>query len=228
MQKTCLIILCISIFLCLAPVSECQTRYGGELPDSILIAVNSRNNILYTGIDNEIWVDYSGLGEYNKYILIVNNGIVFPYDNNYIAMPERTGKARFLLFGINGLDSTLIGYTYFQVNNIPEPMLVIDSVLVKENDMVNKQHFLNSESLDIFISDDIIGAENWFKILEFTLGYVYGGYYVEHTNKSNKISRKTKQIIYTIGPSKEIIIKPIVEGEGNLIKELPIFRLTLY
>jgi hypothetical protein len=228
MQKPCLTLLSGALFLCLAHISECQTRYGGELGVSILTAVNSRNNILYAGIDNEICVDYSGLGDDIEYVLTVNNGIVFPESPDYIAIPDRSGKARFLVFGIKGTDTTLIGYRYFQVENIPEPLLVIDSLMVKENDMVSKQHFLNSDSLGIFISDDIVGAEDWFKIIKFTLGYVYGGYYVEHTNNTNKISRETKQIIYTIGPSKEIIIKPTVEGEGNLIKDLPIFRLTLY
>ncbi len=228
MQKPCLAILLGAFFLGLSRFSVCQTRYGGELCDSILTAVNSRNNILYAGIDNEIYMDYSGLGDDIEYVLTVNNGIVFPESSNYVAIPDRSGKARFLVFGIKGNDTTLIGYRYFQVENIPEPLLVIDSLLVKENDMVSKQHFLNSDSLGIFISDDIIGAEDWFKIIKFTLGYVYGGYYLEHTNNTNKISRETKQIIYTIGPSKEIIIKPTVEGEGKLIIELPIFRLTLY
>ncbi len=228
MQKPCLTILLGVLFLGLPGISGCQTRYGGELGDSILTAVNSRSNILYTGIDNEIWVNYSGLGVYNEYLLTVNNGIAFPDSFRYISIPDRAGKARFLVFGIKGTDTTLIGYRYFLVENIPEPLLYIDSLLVKRNGMVSKQHFLNSDSLGIFISDDIVGAEDWFKIIKFTLGYIYGGYYVEHTNNTNKISRETKQIIYTIRPSKEIIIKPIVEGEGKLIKELPIFRLTLY
>ena len=228
MKKLCIKILLGALFLGFTPASMCQTRYGGELGDSILTAVNSRSNILYAGMDNEIYVDYSGLGIYTEYLLAVNNGVVFPDSTCYISIPDRAGKARFLVFGINGTDSTLIGYRYFQVENIPEPMLYIDSLLVKRDDMVSKQHILNSDSLGIFISDDIIGAESWYKTIRFTLGYVYGGYYVEYTNNTNMISREAKQIIYTIGPSMEIIIKPIVEGEGRLIKELPIFRLTLY
>jgi hypothetical protein len=228
MQKQGIKILLGALLLCLAPSAGSQTRYGGELGDSILTAVNSRNNILYTGIDNEIYVDYSGLGIYSEYLLTVNNGVLLPDGLCYILIPDRKGKARFLIFGINGTDTTLVGYRYFQVENIPEPQLYIDSLLVKRNDVVSKQHFLSSDSLGIFISDDIIGAEDWFRVVEFTIGYVYGGYYVEYTNNTNIISQETKQIIYTIGPSKEIIIKPIVEGEGSLIIELPIFRFTLY
>ena len=228
MRKYILPTLFIIFFLWLAHISECQTRYGGELGDSILTAVNSRNNILYAGIDNEISMDYSRLDMYIEYILTVNNGIVFPDIFDYIAIPGRPGKARFLVLGIDGRDTVLIGYRYFQVENVPEPLLIIDSLLLNENDTVSKQHFLNSDSLGIFISDDIMGSENWFRIVKFTLGYVYGGYYVEYTNNTNKISRETKQIIYSIGPAKEIIINPVVEGEGKLIKELPIFRLTLY
>ena len=117
MKKLCIKILLGALFLGFTPASMCQTRYGGELGDSILTAVNSRSNILYAGMDNEIYVDYSGLGIYTEYLLAVNNGVVFPDSTCYISIPDRAGKARFLVFGINGTDSTLIGYRYFQVDS---------------------------------------------------------------------------------------------------------------
>ncbi len=217
-----------SLFYSLPEISICQTRYGTELNDSIVVAIDSRNNILYSGIDNRLITDYSGFEENYEYILKVNNGIVFADSNYYITIPDRPGNARFLLLGLRDSDTVIIGYRYFKVKIVPDPMLVVDTLRLKEEDVISKNHFLNSDSLDIFISDDIIGSGDWFKIIKFTLGYVYGGYYLEHTNNTNIISRETKQIIYNIGPTKEIIIKPVVEGEGKLIKELPIFRLTLY
>ncbi len=212
----------------LSEISKCQTRYGNELSDSVFIAVDSRNNILYTGIDNYIENDFSKFEDGYEYIIKVNNGIVFPDSNNYVAIPDRPGNARFLVYGLQNGDTTLIGYKYFRVKNVPEPRLAVDTLRLKEEDTINKSHFLNSDSLNIFISEDIIGSENWFRIIKFTLGYVYGGYYVEHTNNTNVISQETKQIIFTIGPTKEIIIKPVVKATGKLTKELPIYRLTLY
>ncbi len=228
MLKSYMILFLVSLFLSLTEISKCQTRYGNELNDSVLVAIDSRNNILYTGIDNYIIADFSKFEENYEYIIKVNNGIVFSDSNYYVAIPDRPGDARFLVLGIRDNDTVLIGYRYFEVRNVPEPLLAIDTLRLKEEDVISKNHFLNSDSLDIFISDDIIGSETWFRIIKFTLGYLYGGYYVEHTNDTKIISRETKQIIYTIGPTKEIIIKPVVEGEGKLIKELPIFRLTLY
>ena len=217
-----------SLFFSHTEFTKCQTRYGNELNDSILIAIDSRNNILYSGIDNRIKTDFSKFEENYEYTLKVNNGIVFSDSNYYISIPDRPGDARFLLLGLRDNDTVLIGYRYFEVRNVPDPLHAIDTLRLQEEDVISKNHFLNSDSLDIFISDDIIGSGDWFRIIKFTLGYVYGGYYVEHTNNTNIISRETKKIIYTLGPAKEIIIKPVVEGEGKLIKELPIFRITLY
>ena len=228
MSKFYIIIFIGILFFSLTEISRCQTRYGNELNDSVLVAIDSRNNILYSGIDNRIITDYSEFDENYEYILQVNNGLVFPDSNYYISIPDRPGDARFLVLGLRNNDTVLIGYRYFEVRNVPDPLLAIDTLRLQEEDVISKNHFLNSDSIDIFISDDIIGSGNWFRIIKFTLGYLYGGYYVEHTNNTNIISRETKQIIYTIGPTKEIIIKPVVEGEGKLIKELPIFRLTLY
>ena len=228
MLKSCMIIILGSLFFGLTAISKCQTRYGNELSDSVFLAIDSRNNILYTGIDNFIKTDFSEFDENYEYILKVNNGLVFPDSNSYIAIPDRPGNARFLVFGLQDNDTVLIGYKYFEVKNVPEPLLAIDTLRLKEEDVINKNHFLNSDSLNIYISDDIIGSENWFKIVKFTLGYVYGGYYVEHTNNTNILSQETKQIIFTIGPTKEIIIKPVVKATGSLIRELPIYRLTLY
>lgn len=228
MSKSYIIIFIGSLFFSLTEISRCQTRYGNELNNSVLVAIDSRNNILYSGIDNRLITDYSKFDETYEYILQVNNGIVFPDSNCYISIPDRPGDARFLVLGLMDNDTVLIGYRYFEVRNVPDPLLAIDTLRLQEEDVISKNHFLNSDSLYIFISDDIIGSGNWFRIIKFTLGYLYGGYYVEHTNNTNIISRETKQIIYAIGPTKEIIIKPVVEGEGKLIKELPIFRLTLY
>ncbi len=228
MLKFYMIIFLGGILFSRAGISLCQTRYGNELSDSILRAVDSRNNILYTGIDNRIIADYSKFDQEKEYVLMVNNGKVFSDGIYQIAIPDRTGNARFLVLGIKEKDTVLIGYRYFEVRNIPEPLLAIDTLRLKEEDVINKNHIISSDSINIFISDDIIGSENWFKVLRFTLGYLYGGYYVEHTNNSNKITRETKEIIFSLGPTKEIIIKPVVEGEGELIMELPIYRLTLY
>lgn len=228
MQKFYAILFFCCLFFNLTEICRCQTRYGTELGANILTTVDSRNNILYTGIDNRIKADYSEFDVSYEYILKVNNGLVFPDSIWYISIPDRPGNARFLICGVRNSDTVLFGYRYFEVRNVPDPLLSVDTLRLKEEDVISKSHFLNCDSIYIFISDDIIGSEKWFKIIRFTLGYVYGGYYVEHTNNTNILSRETKEIILTIGPTKEIIIKPVVEGEGNLIKELPIYRLILY
>jgi hypothetical protein len=228
MTRVYQIIYLIVVFCCINQVSVSQTRYGEELGDSILLIENSRNDFLYVGIDNVIKINYPKLEGSDEYILKVNNGEVIADSIYYISIPKRQGKARFLLYKKENSDSILVGYKYFVVRNVPDPSLAFDNFRVTKGDTVRKSDLLNSEYINIYISSDIINSENWFKIKEFTLGYEYGSYYYEHTNNTNRISYETKQVINTLGPTKEIVIKPIVEGEGGLIKELPIYRLILF
>ncbi len=228
MSKICRIILLIVLLSGINQIILCQSRYGDELEDKALKAVNSKGGFLYVGMDNLIKINYSNPDEAGEYFITANNGKVFRDSLDFISIPVRTGKARVLLYRTEGYDSVLVGYKFFTVKNIPEPMLTFDDVKVKERDIISKRHLLDTKRLNIFISNDIIGSERWFRVIKYTFGYEYGGYYVEHTNESGEISIKTKQIINTLGPSREIIFKPVVAGEGQLILELPIYRLTLY
>jgi hypothetical protein len=209
-------------------ITICQSRYGDELDDRALRAVTSRGDFLYVGMDNIIKIYYSNPEDVLEYFITANNGILVRDSLDFLSIPVRKGRARFLLYKKDGSDSILLGYKFFFVKNIPKPMLTFDTVKVKERDMISKRHLLDTKKLNIFVSDDIIGSERWFKVVKYTFGYEYGGYYVEHTINSGELALKTKQIINTLGPSREIIIKPVVENVGELMLELPIYRLTLY
>ena len=228
MQKTLHILSLIVLLSGMSRIIFCQSRYGDELDSKVLRAVNSRGGYLYAGMDNIVEINYRDPGENGDYFITANNGIVFRDSLDFISIPVRTGKARFLLFRREGNDSVLLGYKFFTVKNIPEPMLTFDNVKVKERDIISKRHLLDTKRLNIYVSNDIIGSDRWFTVIKYTFGYEYGGYYVEHTIESGEISIKTKQIVNTLGPAREIIIKPVVAGEGQLILELPIYRLTLY
>lgn len=222
------IILLATLLSGLTQVTICQSRYGDALDDRALRAVTSRGDFLYVGMDNIIKINYSNPVDVLEYFITANNGILVRDSLDFLSIPIRKGRARFLLYRKDGADSILLGYKFFTVKNIPKPKLTFDNVNVNERDTISKRHLLDTKRLNIFVSNDIIGSERWFKVIKYTFGYEYGGYYVEHTNNSGELSLKTKQIVNTLGPSREIIIKPVVEGEGQLMLELPIYRLTLY
>lgn len=202
-----------------------QYKYGINLGDSGIVTLNSKSNFLYTGIDNVIEIKNV---PFSNYFLTTNNGIVFPDSIQYITIPSRSGKARIVVFEINGVDTSIFGYNYFTVKNIPDPMLKIDTFCFSEKDTISKKTFLKADSLNICFSNDIIGSENWFKIVRYSIGYVYGGFYKSYNYDGNKLNNEIKYIVNNLGPGKDIVIKLIAEGEGMLRKELPIYRLVLY
>ena len=93
---------------------------------------------------------------------------------------------------------------------------------------IPKSLLMDCDSLSIFFTDDLPGSNAWIQITEFTLGYNYGGFHVSFLNPSNHILFETKEIINRLGPEHEISIRVKVKSIGKIIKELPIYRLTIY
>ena len=145
-----------------------------------------------------------------------------------LIIPDRPGKVRLTLRGITNKDTSEIGYFYFKVFGIPEPKLTLNTIPIESPCSIPKKALLDCDSLGIYFSKDIIGSENWVKVSKFTLGYNYGGFYISHVNLSNKITLNTKQILSQLGPDREITIRPTIISEGNVARELPIYKITIY
>ncbi len=222
------ILLFISFFILISLPGMSQFKYGQRLKDSTILAINSNEGSLYVGIDNPLQLNYVKNNNADDFLLSTNNGKLFFDSLNYISIPKRSGKARIVISTIDNSDTTLIGYKYFIVKNIPDPMLQIDTLLFSELDTIMKSYLLTADNLEIFVSSDIIGSENWFKIIKYEIGYFYGGLYTSSLINGNKLTNKAKQIIYKLGPGKELVFDIAVEGEGKLIKELPIYRFIMY
>lgn len=216
------------VFIVICSSLKSQFKYGGSLPDSVLTFVHSKSKTLYVGIDNPVKLN---LGEDEKtedYILFTNNGQIFFDSIQFIVIPARSGLSRLVLMKLNENDTIIVGQRFYSARTIPEPRLQIDTLKFDINSEIPKRLLLAADSISIFISSDIEGSENWFKINRFTIGYIYGGLYKNHYNHGNKFSYETKLVINKLGPGKELIFKVFAEGEGNLIVELPVYRLQLY
>jgi len=208
---------------------KAQSRLGDPLEDSTIICHTSKHGYLYLGIDNYVSLHTENLPSADEYMLEANNGTIIPDSNElYLIIPERQGKVRMLLYKISETDTVLIGYQYFTVKMVPDPRLTLNRMPISTPTTLPKKLLMSCDSLGIFVSNDIPGSENWFKITEFTFGYNYGGYYISHKNISNKFTAETRHIIDLTGPDREVSIRPKVESEGNVKLELPIYRIKIY
>ncbi len=205
-----------------------QYKYGSSLPDSVLKIVSSRSRLLYVGIDNYIDLNLAANEDFNDYFLYTNNGIALTDSLQFDVIPNRSGLSRLVLMKIEGKDTTIVGQRFYHTKTIPDPKLQIDTAKYDEDSKIWKDQLLSADSLSIFISSDILGSENWFKIDRFTIGFIYGGLYKSINNEGNKLAYNTKLVINSLGPGKEVIFEIFAEGEGRLIVELPVYRLELY
>ncbi len=205
-----------------------QYKYGKSLADSVLFSSISTNNVLYVGIDNPLTLHISQVVLPDSYFLFSSNGPVFFDSIQFATIPNRSGIARIVVYKMVESDTVLVGYKFFKVFNIPDPMLAINSVVFSEEDTVSRLFLLNADTLSIHFTDDIIGSDNWFRIKKYSIGYLYGGLYRSYEINGNQFTLQVKRMINIIGPGKEIIIKPYVTGQGRLSKNMPIYRLLLY
>ncbi|NJK85826.1 MAG: hypothetical protein HC906_07535 [Bacteroidales bacterium] len=205
-----------------------QYKYGSNFGDSVLYCLSSKSNHLYEGIDNVIELIIDGKTNPEDYILSTNNGIVFRDSLDFITIPRRIGKSRLIVSQLNGNDTLTLGFSYFNVKRVPDPMLRLDTLSFNEIDTVLKKSIIQADSLTIYFGSDIIGSENWFKIVRYNIGYFYGGFYKSFNYTGNLLNNELKYLISSLGPGKDITITIWAEGEGMLIKELPIFRWIVY
>jgi hypothetical protein len=220
----------LSLFLLPGMISATgQVRQGRQLEEGRIVSLTSKKGILYNGIDNILAIDTSLYSNADRIFIESNNGIIV-HDtcNRYLCLPDKLGTMWLTLYAVKGIDTTKIGFKYFSVINIPEPLLTINGRPVKTPSDISKSELIHCDSLGVYFTDDIPGSQNWMTISEFSLGYSYGGFYVEHVNPSNKLTRETILILNRIGPDRVISIRAKVKSEGKIIKSLPIYRLTLY
>jgi len=215
------------IFIWFPWILKGQYRYGERLSDSIFTLVNSKSSILYAGVDNPVEISINGDESIEDFILETSNGIVLHDSLRFITIPVRSGISRLILSKIEGKDTILKGHQFFQVKNVPDPLLKIDTSCFDEISGIYKRQLIRSDSISIFFSSDIAGSENWFKIKEYSIGYIFGGFYRSYSFQGNKISNATKSIINRISPGKVVIFTIIAESEGQIQKELPVYRLRL-
>jgi hypothetical protein len=222
-----------SINMCLLLLSpyllKAQGRYGSELPEDAITCLTSIKGYLYSGIDNYLRVNFTRIPDCDTLFLSTSKGTILSDTlDRYLIIPERPGNIRLTIQCLKNTDTLTLGYRYYMVQNLPDPCIILNKQPVCTPASVNKNIFLITDSISVFFSDDIIGSDSWLKITDFTIGYNYGGFLVSHLNATNKISQKTREIIYLLGPDHEVSIRFNVESEGKISKQLPIYRLRLY
>ena len=228
MRKVFIIIL---LFSLVYVIGKCQIIPESHIIEEMFFndtvrAINSCDNFLYVGVDNYLYV-HPDVKQKNVFFK-TDNGIIFDDEGMFCAIPAEFGIVNLDLFQVSGNDTVLLLSKKFPAFEVPPPTLMIGGFKVTELERLSWNILMNCDSLGIFISDDIIGVQDWIYIEKFTFGYDYGSYYVSHSNRGNKFTEEIKEDIKKLKPGQEISIRVWLGSKGNIIREIPIFRINIY
>lgn len=191
-------------------------------------AVNSKGNLLYYGIDNELSLQYPDEASKKlKYLLKTHNGKIFESDKGgYLTIPKNSGRAFISVFMLTARDTVSLGKKEFTVLSLPIPTLKVGNVVIKDQSIVEKSTFFKKDTLKVFFTDDIDKSDCWCKVEHFNVGYTYGGRYISVDNNGAILSRETLDLLSKIN-NQEVVIKVTNINCSQIYKSLPLVRFKI-
>lgn len=188
--------------------------------------VNSKQNILYQGIDNPLKINT----ENNENLIIkTNNGIVYKDNGVFVAIPSKIHETELKIFETNENQDTILIYRAFlQTIRFPMPLLKLGDKVFDEMKEIDRNFLIQCDTIGIFFTDDIIGIENWYKITSYSFGYIYGNHYISFDINGNILDINTKKRLLSLSSGTEIIIRVTIISNSNISIKRPIFRAILY
>lgn len=215
------------ISLTFIQIGYSQSRYGKQLPEHSITSNVSLSGDFYVGIDNPFTVNLPGFN-LESYQISTNNGEIYQDSLQLIVSPIRPGTIRFMVDDRRGEKQRYLGHLIFNVYDLPDPKLMLDTLIIEDTTVCSINQLINTDSLSIFISSDLPESSNWFTIKEFTIGYNRGGYYVANNNPGAKFSEETKSLIKEMKPGRYISFNAIIQSNTQVSKVLPVVKLLVY
>jgi hypothetical protein len=191
-------------------------------------AVNSRTDLLYYGIDNELTLQYPDQDSKKlKYLLKTHNGKIFESDSgSYLTIPRNAGRAFISVYMLTAKDTLSLGKKEFTVVPLPLPALKIGNVVIKDQTIIEKSTFYKKDSLKVFFTDDIENSDCWCKVEHFNVGYAYGSRYISVDNNGALLSKETLDLISKL-KNQEVVIKVTNINCSQIYKSLPLVRFRV-
>jgi hypothetical protein len=193
--------------------------------------ISSNGNNLYNGIDNYLQLIYPDRQSSTfKYYLTTNNGDLYEYDEtSYLTIPKNIGRSFISIHVITDENDTLlIGKKQLPVLNLPFPTLKIGNTLINDNTDIDKNIFLNGDTLKIYFTDDLPESSSWYKIEGFSIGYSFGKIYVSADNNGSVFTEEAKKLLAKIKPGWDVNIKINTVSPSGLLRNLPLVKFKTH
>jgi hypothetical protein len=126
----------------------------------------SKSGDLYAGIPNKMkWVDT--VQPFKEYLVKIESHGWWNDKEIYADASAIGDSITIYIFKTKEKDTVEVNIERLAVDKVPDPVLCINGKQI--TNMVSKQDLLKSKKMSTFMSDDIIGANTWFKIESFDM-----------------------------------------------------------
>lgn len=154
----------------------------------VLKSLLSYSNSIYAGIPNSFVFTDSSLAplDYSIKIETLKGLLPVTFDSKRIitnAPADDIGdSATVFIYHITKKDTELSNVQRMLVKRIPDPVLAINHIPIGAK--ISKAALLAYKSIDTFMNNDIIGGNDWFKCISFTLNISN----MKYDSQSNKLT----------------------------------------
>lgn len=189
---------------------------AGKKEEHIAVISPTAMNVLYLGVDNPVDIAVSGISM-DKIRPSITNGSIFKTGHNYVVRPKTLGNT--IIHVEASIDSKwkTMGYMEFRVKRVPDPVAMIGD---KKGGLVQKDFLTSQNELQVLMEN--FDFKLVFKVKEFKLSTVSGGYNTDIVSKSNKITGEQKNLIsQALSGQKIYFIDIKCVGPDGSVRELP-------
>ncbi|MCF8298724.1 MAG: hypothetical protein K9J13_14340 [Saprospiraceae bacterium] len=164
-----------------------------------------KNNVLYSGIENQIAVAVPGVAAEKIKISVTNGKISKNIDNiNYLIIPK-SKQTVIRVFSVNGNDTIEYGQSIYRVKQIPMPDLHLANQNISQETTIINRTILRSQAFLLFRYDNDFEFDLQAPVVTaFTISYKKNNKVITERIEANKIPN-------------DIIAKILALPEGEII-----------
>jgi gliding motility-associated protein GldM len=182
----------------------------------------TKMNVFYLGVDNPVDVSVAGI-QPDKISIQITNATHIRSRNGYIVKPKRPGNSLVNVYADVDGNKRLMGRKEFRVKIVPDPVAKVAKL---RGGAINKNVLL--AQLGVVAEMENFDFDLTFRVTEFKVSTVIGGFLQEKTSRSNRFTSEQKALIERINRGQVVYIDDIkAVGPDGSTRNLGTIRFKL-
>jgi len=190
----------------------------------LLVVSPTKLNLFYVGVDNPVEISVPGVGS-DKIFPTINNGTIRKEGNGFIVNPARAGQGAEIsvIAEIDKVKKSM-GSKPFRVRTVPDPVAKVNGIKIQGPIIKN---VLLAQS-GVVAEMENFEFDLTFKVTEFKVNTLIGGFLSEKASKSNKFTDEQFSLIKQTSKNQKVYIEDIkAVGPDGSTRQLANITLTI-